>query len=413
MSQSSVSLPIRLNRSIDCPGVKADAKVKLMTPLFQLFRDTRCLVIKVGSSLVIGADNQVREGWLNTLAEDIADLRGQKKQVVIVTSGAVGLGRQTLRYGGRKLELEEKQAAAACGQITLFSHWGKAFQFEDPKTLYPAQILLTLDDSESRRRYLNARNTLKTLLAEPHIVPIVNENDTVATEELRVGDNDRLAARVAQMISADLLVLLSDVDGLYTANPATTRTAELIPEILQITPEIEAMAGGTGSTLASGGMRTKIEAAKIALAAGCHTIIGNGTEPHPLKRLIEGGRCSWFRSGASPKGARKHWISGSLHARGSYFVDEGALAALLTGKSLLPPGVREIEGKFERGDAVLIKDLRGKPVGKGLSEYSSSDAGRIIGAKTGEIERILGFKYRDTLIHRDDMVLENKVSGKR
>lgn len=364
------------------------------------------LIIKVGSSLMIGENNQVRESWLKTLAEDIAELRREGKQVVIITSGAVGLGRQTLRYGTRPLELEEKQAAAACGQITLFSHWAKAFNFENADSLYPAQILLTLDDSENRRRYLNACNTLKTLLSEPHIIPIVNENDTVATEELRVGDNDRLAARVAQMISADLLVLFSDIDGLYAANPATTPTAEFVSEVRQITPEIEAMAGDIGSALASGGMRTKIEAARIALAAGCHMIISKGTEAHPLKRLVEGGRCTWFRAGATPKSARKHWISGSLNSFGSYLVDEGALAALLTGKSLLPAGVRAVEGAFERGDAVTIKDIRGKTVGKGLSTYSSADAKRIIGIKSGEIERILGYKYRDTLIHRDDMALE-------
>jgi len=374
-----------------------------MNPVFQHIHR---LIIKVGSSLMIGEDNQVRESWLKTLAEDIAGLRREGKQVVIITSGAVGLGRHTLRYGVRPLELEEKQAAAACGQITLFSHWAKAFQFENADSLYPAQILLTLDDSENRRRYLNACNTLKRLLAEPHIVPIVNENDTVATEELRVGDNDRLAARVAQMISADLLVLFSDIDGLYTANPATTSAAGFIPEVRQITPEIEAMAGGIGSALASGGMRTKIEAAKIALAAGCHMIISRGTEPHPLKRLVEGERCTWFRAGATPKSARKHWISGSLNTLGSYLVDEGARAALLTGKSLLPAGVRSVEGTFERGDAVTIKDLQGKIIGKGLSAYSSADAKRIIGVKSGEIERILGFKYRDTLVHRDDMALE-------
>lgn len=377
-----------------------------MNTLFELFQNSRRLVVKVGSSLMIGADNQVRESWLKTLTEDVAGLRRQGKEIVIVTSGAVGLGRHTLRYGTRRLELEEKQAAAACGQITLLSHWAKAFQFEDADSLFPAQILLTLDDSENRRRYLNARNTLETLLGEPSIIPIVNENDTVATEELGVGDNDRLAARVAQMISADLLVLLSDVDGLYTANPAIASDAEFISDIRQITPEVEAMAGGTGSTLASGGMRTKIEAAKIALAAGCHMIIGKGTEPHPLKRLLDEERCTWFRSEANPKRARKHWISGSLRALGSYVVDDGALAALLTGKSLLPAGVRAIEGSFGRGDAVLIKSLEGKVIGKGLSAYSSADAERILGAKTSEIEQILGFKYRDTLIHRDDMVLD-------
>ncbi|HEY0659542.1 MAG TPA: glutamate 5-kinase [Pyrinomonadaceae bacterium] len=371
-----------------------------------IFQQAHRIIIKVGSSLIIDAENQVSEKWLKTLAEDIAQLREQGKQVTIITSGAVGLGRRTLRYGTRKLELEEKQAAAACGQITLFSHWANAFQFKDADSFYPAQILLTLDDSENRRRYLNACSTLKTLLAEPHIIPIVNENDTVATEELRVGDNDRLAARVAQMISADLLVLLSDIDGLYASNPVINPNAEFISEVNEITPEIEAMAGDAGSILASGGMRTKIEAAKIALAAGCHMIIGKGIAPYPLKRLINGERHTWFRAEATPKNARKHWISGSLHALGNYLVDEGAAAALQNGKSLLPAGVRAVEGAFERGDAVSIKTLQGKIIGKGLSAYSSVEAKRIIGVKSSEIENILGFKYRDTLVHRDDMALE-------
>jgi glutamate 5-kinase len=371
---------------------------------FQLFQETSRVIIKVGSSLLIGAGNQIRENWLKSLAEDVAWLRRQGKQVIIVTSGAVGLGRRTLGYGTRPLELEEKQAAAACGQITLISEWAKAFQFENADSLYPAQILLTLDDSENRRRYLNACNTFKVLLAEPHIIPIVNENDSVATEELGVGDNDRLAARVAQMVSADLLVLFSDIDGLYTAKPNLT-SAEFIPEVHRITAEIEAMAGGVGSAVASGGMRTKIEAAKIALASGCHMIIGKGFAPHPVKRLIEGERCTWFRAEATPKNARKHWISGSLHALGVYVLDEGATAALAVGKSLLPAGVQRVEGEFERGDAVLIQNPAGKTVGKGLSEYSSTDAKRIIGVKSDEIESILGFKYRDTLVHRDDMWL--------
>lgn len=372
----------------------------------KIFEQAHRLIIKVGSSLIIGADNQVRENWLKTLAEDIAELRKQGKQVTIVTSGAVGLGRGALGYGTRKLELEEKQAAAACGQITLISHWAKAFQFENAESFYPAQILLTLDDSENRRRYLNACTTLNTLLAESQIIPIVNENDTVATEELGVGDNDRLAARVAQMISADLLVLLSDIDGLYAANPFTNPTAEFIAEVNQITPEIEAMAGGAGSLFGSGGMRTKIEAAKIAVAAGCNMIIGRGAEDYPVKRLAGGERHTFFRAAATPKNARKHWISGSLHAHGAYLVDNGAMTALQTGKSLLPAGVRAVEGAFERGDAVIIKSVEGKIIGKGLSAYSSSEAKRIIGVKSGEIENILGFKYRDTLVHRDDMVLE-------
>lgn len=372
-----------------------------------VFQQSQRIVIKTGSSLITEADFAAREDWLKTLAEDIRELRREGKQVVIVTSGAIALGRHVLRYGTRSLELEEKQAAAACGQIRLISHWAKAFRFQETAdSLFPAQILLTIDDSENRRRYLNARNTLSTLLAAPHIIPIVNENDTVATSEIRVGDNDRLAARVAQMMSADLLVLFSDIDGLYKENPNTNQNAEFIPEIRQLTPEIEAMAGGAGSAFGSGGMRTKIEAARIALAAGCSMIIGRGIEPHPIRRLIEGERCTVFRAASTPKSARKHWISGSLHAVGSYIADEGAAAALLNGKSLLPAGVRRIEGVFGRGDAVLIKNESGRILGKGLSAYSSDDAARIIGRKSSEIEGILGYKYRDTLVHRDDMVIE-------
>jgi glutamate 5-kinase len=375
-----------------------------------VFQQSQRIVIKIGSSLIIGADFQAREDWLKTLAEDVAGLRQEGKQVVIVTSGAIALGRHVLRYGNRPLELVEKQAAAACGQITLISHWAKAFQSEDKNnSLYPAQILLTLDDSESRRRYLNACNTLHTLLAAPHIIPIVNENDTVATSEIRVGDNDRLAARVAQMTSADLLVLFSDVEGLYNADPNTDPNAEFITEIDRLTPEIEAMAGGAKSLFGSGGMRTKIEAAKIALAAGCSMIIGRGIAEHPIRRLIEGERCTFFRTATTPKSARKHWISGSLHAAGSYIADDGAALALLNGKSLLPAGVSAVEGVFGRGDAVLIKNKQGRVLGKGLSVYSSEDAVRIIGFKSIEIERILGYKYRDTLVHRDDMVIEEKL----
>ncbi len=375
-----------------------------MNPIFQ---QSQRIVIKIGSSLIIGADFRAREDWLKTLAQDIAELRGAGKQVVVVTSGAIALGRHVMRYGARPLELAEKQAAAACGQIALISHWAKAFQFAgENDSLYPAQILLTLDDSENRRRYLNACHTLHALLAERHIIPIVNENDTVATSEIRVGDNDRLAARVAQMMSADLLVLFSDVDGLYSANPNINPNAEFIREIGEITAEVERMAGGVGSAHGSGGMRTKIEAAKIALAAGCSMIIGKGIEAHPIWRLIEGERCTVFRAASTPKSARKHWISGSLHASGSYVADDGAAHALSNGKSLLPAGVYLIEGAFGRGDAVLIKNKNGRVLGKGLSDYSSHEAERIIGYKSSEIERILGFKYRDTLVHRDDMVLE-------
>jgi glutamate 5-kinase len=383
-----------------------------MTSIGKLFEHSRRIVIKVGSSLLIDPQNIVRSLWLSTLAEDIADLHTHGKQLVIVSSGAIALGRQTFARAARKLEPGEKQAAAACGQIRLMSEWACVFKFHDRLQLFPAQILLTLDHSENRSRYLNVRNTIETLLAQSNIIPIVNENDTVATEEIRVGDNDRLAARVAQMISADLLVLLSDVAGLYTEDPLTNDGGgNLVAEIDRIIPAIEAMAGGAGSTIGSGGMRTKIEAAKICLAAGCHMLIADGMKSHPLSSLLEGGECTWFKATANPQSARKHWISGTLRAKGSYVVDNGAVSALLNGRSLLPAGVGRVNGTFERGDAVAIETSEGRRVGKGLTEYSSADAVRIIGAQSGEIKNILGIKYRDTLIHRDDLVLENGVDG--
>ncbi|MFN2532929.1 MAG: glutamate 5-kinase [Pyrinomonadaceae bacterium] len=383
-----------------------------MSAIQTFIERSRRIVIKVGSSLLVDHDNRANRPWLMTLARDIADLHANGKQVVIVSSGAIALGRQSLVWGPRKLELEEKQAAAACGQIKLISEWATALEFQDRQPLSAAQILLTLDDSENRRRYLNARNTFETLLAQGNIIPIVNENDTVATEEIRVGDNDRLAARVAQMITADLLILLSDVAGLYTEDPSKNpNRAMLVREVNEIIPEIEAMAGGVGSPMGSGGMRTKIEAARIALAAGCHVLISCGIQPHTIRLLVNGGDCTWFKTNASPQSARKHWISGKLNSRGTYVLDEGAVRALVTGKSLLPAGVERVFGEFDRGDAVTIDTIRGRRIGKGLSEYSSADASRIIGAQSSEIEKILGFKYRDTLIHRDDLVLENGAAN--
>jgi glutamate 5-kinase len=380
-----------------------------MNSVSALLEASQRIVIKIGSSLLIDSKNAARRVWLTSLAEDIAKLHARGKKVVIVSSGAIALGRQTLGWGQRTLELDQKQAAAACGQLRLCGEWTLAFQFADG-ALQPAQILLTLDDSENRRRYLNARHTFQVLLTQPNVIPIVNENDTVATDEIRVGDNDRLAARVAQMISADLLVLLSDVEGLYAANPKTNQNrARLVREVAQINSEIEAMAGGAASGFGSGGMRTKIEAAKIAVAAGCHMVIANGIELHPIHSLLNGCDCTWFKAKANPSSARKHWILGILRSHGSYVVDDGAASALMKGKSLLPAGVSQVRGEFDRGDAVTIETLQGQTIGKGLSEYSSAQAMRIMGTHSHEIENILGFKYRDTLIHRDDMVLELSV----
>lgn len=371
-----------------------------------MLNNAKRIVIKIGSSLIADEANLLREEWMYSLAQDIAELKKQGKQVIIVTSGAVALGRHILGYGRRALELEEKQASAACGQYMVVQAWAEAFQklgdLSVSQTLRVAQILLTADDSIERRRYLNARNTMETLLAAG-IVPVINENDTVATAELRFGDNDRLAARVAQMAGADLLIVFSDVDGLYSANPSTNKDAKFIEEVTDITPEIERMAGGAASSVSSGGMITKIAAAKIATAAGCHMMIARGTENHPLKNLK---KCTRFIAKESPLSARKHWIAGSLHSAGSITVDEGAAKALKGSKSLLPAGVVAVEGRFDRGDAVLIKDKTGTVLGKGLIAYAHEDASRIVGKQSQEIEAILGFKGRDVLIHRDDLVLE-------
>lgn len=367
-----------------------------------MLKDARRIVIKIGSSLIIDESGGARKAWLASLAEDIATLAHSGRQIIAVTSGAVALGRPALAYGKRALALEEKQAAAACGQIKLFSLWQDTLE---KVGLSAAQMLLTADDSVQRRRYLNARATLEALLDNKTIVPVINENDTVATAELRFGDNDRLAARVAQMAGADLLIVFSDVDGLYSADPGKNAKAQFIAEVKEITPEIEKMASGAHSSMSSGGMRTKIEAAKIATAAGCHMLIARGTDEHPLKKLLDGGTHTHFAAQGTPKSARKHWIAGSVHPAGSITVDDGAAKALASGKSLLPAGVTAVEGAFDRGDTVLIKDKGGATLGKGLASYTAEEAARILGKKSEDIEKILGFKGRSVLIHRDDMVL--------
>jgi len=370
-----------------------------------MFAKAKRIVIKVGSTLLTDeAAGRVRDAWLAAMAADIHQLKSQGKEVIVVTSGAVALGRLQLGLKAKsQLELEEKQAAAACGQIELSAAWRDALSRYQIKV---AQLLLTADDSIERDRYLNARNTIDTLL-ELGAVPIINENDTVATAEIRFGDNDRLSARIAQMAGADLLILFSDIDGLYTANPVEHPDAQFIAQVDDITPSIENMAGGSSSSIGSGGMITKIGAAKIALSAGCHMIIARGTTLNPLRDLINGGKCTRFIAKGNPLSARQHWIAGSIHPAGSVTVDDGAAAALKSGKSLLPAGVKAIEGQFARGDAVIIKDQQGKVLGKGLIAYDAEDAARIQGQKSQEIEKILGFKRKDVLIHRDDMVLEN------
>jgi glutamate 5-kinase len=362
----------------------------------------RRIVVKIGSSLLVDrASGELKSRWLETLADDIATLVKAGKQVIVVSSGAIALGRHVLGFAKGALELEKSQAAAAVGQISLAGAYQAVFK---ARGLAAAQILLTLGDTEERRRYLNARQTIDTLLAE-RAIPVVNENDTVATAEIRYGDNDRLSARVASMMSADCLVLLSDVDGLYTAPPGSVAGAHLVPEVRQITPEIEAMAGGAGTELSRGGMVTKIEAGKIALASGTNMVIVSGRVEHPLRALAEGALCTWLLAPSDPVTARKRWIAGRLEPRGVVEIDVGAEKALLSGKSLLPAGVKRVEGSFERGDAVVIRSADGRELGRGLVAYARDDAARIIGKKTSEIAAILGFAGRAALVHRDDMVL--------
>jgi len=362
------------------------------------------ITLKVGSALVADeAAGSVREAWIAAFAEDVALLVRQGKQVIIVTSGAIALGRMQLGMKPKsKLALEEKQAAAAVGQIALISAWREMLSKHG---LVAAQLLLTADDSIQRQRYLNARATLETLI-EHGAVAVINENDTVATSEIRFGDNDRLAARVAQMAEAELLVLFSDIDGLYDADPSKKPDAHFIPVVEQITPEIEQMAGGVNSAVGSGGMVTKIAAAKIATQAGCHMVIASGKGARPLRTLMQGGKHTLFKAQGTPRAARKNWIAGSMHPKGRVVVDDGAAKALASGKSLLPAGVKAVSGEFERGDTVEIALANGKVLGKGLIAYHSDDTQLILGKQSEEIEQILGFKRKDVLIHRDDMVLE-------
>ncbi|HZH50556.1 MAG TPA: glutamate 5-kinase [Microvirga sp.] len=375
-----------------------------MSPQISQFRR---IVLKVGSSLLVDrVRGRLNHAWLAALAEDIADLHARGADVLVVSSGAIAMGRTVLGLPSGPLKLEESQAAAAVGQIALARTWSEVLAHH---AITAGQILVTLSDTEQRRRYLNARATTLKLL-ELRAVPVINENDTVATSEIRYGDNDRLAARVATMIGADLLVLFSDIDGLYTAPPASDPNAELIPVVDRITPAIEAMAGGAASELSRGGMRTKVEAAKIATAGGTHMIIADGRAKNPLRRVAEGGRCTWFLTPSNPATARKTWIAGALEPRGTLYVDEGAARALQGGASLLPVGVRRIEGSFARGDAVTIRDDH-RILGRGLVAYDAEDAARIIGRPSREIEAILGYPGRTEMVHRDDLALTDRTTG--
>jgi glutamate 5-kinase len=371
------------------------------TPLGAL-SSARRLVVKIGSALIVDPDGEMRQGWLDTVADDIARLRAAGVEIVIVTSGAVALGRKALGYArARGLRIEEKQAAAAVGQIRLVESYRQALARHG---VTAAQILVTPDDTESRKRHLNARATLTALLGAG-AVPVINENDTVATAELRFGDNDRLAARVAQMASADTLVLLSDVDGLYTADPRTDPAASHIADVAELTSEIEAMAGEARPGISSGGMVTKLAAARIAMAAGCRMAITDGHADHPLSALADGARATWFAAKAEPLTARKRWIAAHLTVSGIVTVDAGAARALASGKSLLPAGVTEVSGQFERGDLVAVHNADGREIARGLSNYAADEARALAGRHSGLSEQVLGYRGREELIHRDDLVV--------
>lgn len=360
------------------------------------------IVVKIGSSLLVDTQSgALKEAWLSSLADDLKSLSDKGCEVALVSSGAIAMGRVMLGMEARPEKLEDAQAAAAVGQIALGRAYAQALGARD---LVAGQVLLTLSDTEARRRYLNARATIGTLLARGAI-PVVNENDTVATNEIRYGDNDRLAARVASMIGADLLVLLSDIDGLYTAPPNTNPDAQHIPLVEKLTADIEAMAGGEGSNLSRGGMKTKIDAAKIAVGAGAAMVIASGKGMHPLRGIDEGERSTWFAPDGNPATARKRWIAGSLDPHGDLIIDDGARRALAAGKSLLPAGIRDVAGRFERGDAVRIICQDGSEVARGLVAYDSHEAQRIAGRKSAEIEAILGYAGRNAMVHRDDMAL--------
>src|SRR3974390_1070007 len=359
------------------------------------------IVVKVGSSLLVdSAPGHLKRECLSSIAADIAALHGESKDLIVVSSGAIALGRTVLKLPAGTLKLEDSQAAAAVGQIALARAWSEAL---GARALTAGQVLMTLQDTEERRRYLNARSTIAKLL-EWRSVPVINENDTVATSEIRYGDNDRLAARVATMMSADLLVLLSDIEGLYD-KPPSQAGAKLVPMVPRITPDIEAMARAPESALARGGMLTKIEAGKIATTAGTHMLIASGHVGHPLQRIAQGAPCTWFLTPANPVTARKKWIAGSREPRGALVIDAGAVKALRSGKSLLPAGVVKVEGSFGRGDAVRVRGPDGHEIGRGVLAFDAEDAERIKGRSSADIPAIIGFAGRTEMIHRDDLVL--------
>lgn len=370
------------------------------------FVDARRIVIKIGSALLVdGSTGSLNKDWLDALSDDIASLQGHGVEIVIVSSGAIALGRSRLKLSGDRLSLPEKQACAAAGQSSLTQAYEKALARHNIVT---AQALLTLNDTEDRRRWLNARSTLGTLLSLG-AVPIINENDTVATDEIRYGDNDRLAARTAQMLGADTLILLSDIDGLYEGDPRQDSNAKHLPVIEAVTPDIIAMGGAANaaSNVGTGGMVTKLAAARIATEAACYMCIMNGEGNSPLMRLQNGAKCSWFKATENPVDARRQWITGALRSRGTLTIDTGAVKALKQGKSLLAAGVTSISGAFQKGDSISICDVTGAEVAQGLSAYGGEDARKIIGLKSSEIEDRLGYHNGAALIHRDNMVIRD------
>ncbi|WP_424970201.1 glutamate 5-kinase [Dinoroseobacter sp. S76] len=361
----------------------------------------RCLVVKIGSALLVDqTSGALRQDWLKGLAQDVAEARARGSDVILVSSGSIALGRRVLGLGTGPLPLEQAQAAAAVGQIRLARAYEEVLA---PHGRTTAQVLVTLEDSTDRRRYLNTRATLGTLLSLG-VTPIVNENDTIATDEIRYGDNDRLAAQVAVMAGADQLVLLSDVDGFYSANPAIDPAARRFDVIEEITPEIEAMAGDAVSGISKGGMKTKLLAARTATDAGCAMAITEGSRLRPLQGLIDGAPVTWFLPRTDPLAARKHWIA-AMKPRGEITVDPGAHAALSRGKSLLPAGITDVSGQFGRGDPVAILGPEGQALGKGLTRYTAAEARAIRGKRSAEIADVLGYPGRAVLVHRDDMVL--------
>jgi glutamate 5-kinase len=368
----------------------------------------RRIVIKIGSALLVDRKTGLKKEWLDGMCADIAGLKAKGVDILVVSSGAIALGRSVLDLPSGALKLEESQAAAAVGQISLARAWSESLSHDN---IVAGQILLTLGDTEERRRYLNGRATINQLL-KIGAVPIINENDTVATSEIRYGDNDRLAARVATMTGADLLILLSDIDGLYTAPPHMDPEAKFLETIAEITPEIEAMAGGAASELSRGGMRTKIDAGKIATGAGCAMIIASGKTDRPLKAIENGARSSWFAPSGTPVTARKTWIAGQLQPAGELHVDDGAVTALGAGKSLLPAGVRNVVGHFGRGDTIAIIGPLGREIARGLAGYDAEEARQITGRKSAEIEAILGYPGRAAMVHRDDLVMTASVKAK-